>query len=654
MGERFSRRRVLAGAGGLVLFGFGGVTRAAPQPAVTETDLIVYGATAAGIVAAVQLRRMGGSVLVIEPSEHLGGMTTSGLGATDTGTNGAIGGIAGEFYRRIHAKYEGNVVTPTSPARFTFEPRVAQAVLTELMTEAGVPVVFGARLSAVVKSGPRLTHLVTEGGKAYGGRMFVDATYEGDLLAQAGVAFTTGREGNAKYEETLNGVQLRDKHQFVHRIDASGIPGVTKALAPNGTADDKVQAYCYRMCLTRAPDRIPFAKPAGYEVGRYELLARYLEAGWRGPFFTTHGVGGGRTDSNNLGAFSTDAIGLSHGYPTGSHQVRQRIVEEHRTYQQGLLWFLANDRRVPEPIRTATGLWGLARDEFAATGGWPPQLYVREARRMVSSYVMTEHNCTGAEKAYDSVGLASYAMDSHNCQRVIVDGAVRNEGDVQVAVPEPYRISYRSIIPVGTQCANLLVPVALSASHIAYGSLRMEPVFMILAQSAATAARQALDAGTTVQRISLPKLQARLRNDGQLLDWRAVQVVVDNRSADVNAGGTWAARASAAGFVGTDYLVDGAPKGPTRLRFRPRLPVDATYEVALRWTASANRASNVPVDVAHADGLSTRSVDQRRQGGEWVPVGSYRFAAGTAGSVVIRTDGTNGVVIADAVRFTRV
>lgn len=657
MAEGHSRRRVLAGAGGLAMLGFGDLSSAVPvhERAERDVDLIVYGGTAAGIVAAIQLSRMGGTVLVLEPTNHVGGMTTSGLGHTDTGTTGAIGGIAGEFYRRIHAAYEGGRATATSPARYRFEPHVAHQVLTELVAEAGVRVVLNARLATVLKRGNRITHLITEGGIRYRGRMFIDATYEGDLMAAAGVAFTTGREGNDEYGETLNGVQIRDGHQFLHRVDAAGVAGVARTLASNGTGDDRIQAYCYRLCLTRAPDRIPFPKPDGYDAGQYELLRRYLDAGWRGPFFTTHGVGGGKTDSNNLGAFSTDAIGLGHGYPNGSHQQRQRIVDDHRTYQQGLLWFLANDRRVPEPIRAATGSWGLASDEFEATGGWPPQLYVREARRMVSSYVMTEHHCTGADEAYDSIGLASYAMDSHNCQRVVVGGAVRNEGDVQVPVEAPYRISYRSIIPIGAQAANLLVPVALSASHIAYGSIRMEPVFMILAQSAATAARLALDAGTSVQRVDLAALQARLRADGQLLDWLAVDLELDTSSPYVEAGGAWKASSTAAGAYGAGYLHDGnAAKGMTRLRFRPALPIGGTYEVALRWTASANRAQHVPIDVEHADGVTSRFVDQRRRGGVWVPLGRYRFTAGTAGSVLIRTERTQGFVIADAARFTRV
>ena len=273
------------------------------------------------------------------------------------------------------------------------------------------------------------------------------------------------------------------------------------------------------MCLTQAADRIRFEKPDGYEPMRYELLLRYLEGGNRGPFFTTVPMGGGKTDSNNKGAFSTDFIGGNVGYPTGSYAERQTILADHRSYQQGFFWFLANDTRVPESVRSSVGSWGLAADEFTATDGWPPQLYVREARRMTSAYVMTEHDCTGEEKVSDSIGLASYTMDSHNCRRLVVDGAVTNEGNVESRVKLPYPISYRAIVPRAKECTNLLVPVALSASHIAYGSIRMEPVFMILGQSAATAAHQAIATERGVQEISVTALQRRLRADGQYLAW---------------------------------------------------------------------------------------------------------------------------------------
>jgi len=521
-----TRRQILLAAGtGALTLGCAGPSGDGGR----AVDLVVYGATPAGLAAAVQLRRMGGSVVVLEPSRHLGGMTTSGLGATDVGNPDAVGGVAAEFYRRVHAKYAGSEVASSTPARYIFEPHVASAVFADMLEEVDVQVVLDAQLHAVRSKGDRLTGLVTADGHLYPARMFLDASYEGDLMARAGVGFTTGREGNAHFGERINGVQHRDGHQFDAAVDpymragspSSGLlPGISAAvLEPNGTADDAIQAYNFRMCLTQAPDRIRFSKPDSYDPLRYELLLRYLYAGNRGPFFTTVAMGHGKTDSNNKGAFSTDFIGGNVGYPTASHAVRRQIVAEHRSYQEGFFWFLANDPRVPESVRRSVSSWGLPTDEFAATGGWPPQLYVREARRMTSAYVVTEHDCRGALVASDSVGLASYTMDSHNCRRLVVDGAVTNEGDVQAPVPAPYPISYRSIVPRASECTNLLVPVALSASHIAYGSIRMEPVFMVLGQSAATAAYLAIMGGSTLQEVSVPALQKQLRVDGQILDW---------------------------------------------------------------------------------------------------------------------------------------
>ncbi|MEV4756511.1 FAD-dependent oxidoreductase [Micromonospora sp. NPDC049559] len=662
-------RRHLLRLGGVTLAvaGSAGLGLPALAAAVVQVDLVVYGATPAGIAAAVQTRRMGRTAVILEPGNHVGGLTTGGLGATDTGTAGAIGGIAGEFYRRVHAKYQGTPVTPSSPARFTFEPRIARAVFDDLLTEASVPVYRGVRLAAVNRTGNRIVELVAENGQVFRAPMFVDASYEGDLMARAGVSHTVGREPNSAYGETVNGVQLRDKHQFTLPVDpyvvpgnpGSGLlPGISAGpVAPNGTGDDRIQAYNYRMCLTASADRIPFARPAGYDPTRYELLLRYVQAGYTGPFFTTTGVGNGRTDSNNNGAFSTDFIGANYAYPAASYAARESIAAEHLAYQQGLMWFLANDPRLPASVRTATAAWGLAPDGFPETAGWSPQLYVREARRMVSAYVMTERDCRGAVRVADSVGLASYTMDSHNCQRVVVGGLVRNEGDVQVGVPGPYPISYRSIVPTETQCANLLVPVCLSASHIAYGSIRMEPVFMILGQSAATAAALATAANRPVQRVDVPSLQARLRQDGQYLEWPPVtpgEVIVDNAAASgVTRAGTWLRSTSIGGYLGPDYEHDdNTGKGVNRLRFTPSLPRAGDYTVHLRWTAHENRASNVPVDVVHAGGVTTRTVDQRTAGGQWVALGTFTFAAGAAGSVLIRTDATDGYVVADAARFT--
>lgn len=370
MSSTFSRRHLFR-LGGATLVVAAGTTPALPALAAgtVTADLVVYGATAAGIVAAVQTRRLGRTAVIVEPGDHVGGLTTGGLGYTDSGTSAAIGGVAAEFYRRVYARYQGVPVTPDSPMRLVFEPHVAAEVCADLLTEHGIPVYLNARLTTVQRSGDRITGLGTDNGQLFTGPMFVDATYEGDLMAAAGVAYTVGREANDRYGETVDGVQLRGAHQFTLPVDpyvvpghpASGLlPGISAGpVAPNGTGDDRIQAYNFRMCLTQAAGRIPFPQPAGYDPADYELLLRYVRAGYTGPFFTTQSVGGGKTDSNNTGAFSTDFIGASHAYPTATWAQRDSLVADHRTYQQGLMWFLANDPRLPEPVRAGwpAGVW---------------------------------------------------------------------------------------------------------------------------------------------------------------------------------------------------------------------------------------------------------------------------------------------------------
>jgi hypothetical protein len=669
MSVPLSRRHLLRlGGATVVVAGVPAIPLPALAAALVQADLVIYAATSAGLAAAVQARRMGRTAVIVEPGTHLGGLTTGGLGMTDSGNKASIGGIAGEFYRRVHSKYAGTPVTPTSPARFTFEPKIARAVFDDLLAEHGIPVYYNMRLSQVVKSGTRITSITMENGQAFQAPMFIDASYEGDLMDRAGVTWVTGREANSVYQETINGVQLRNQHQFTLPVSpyrvagspASGLlPGIAATVAPNGTGDNRIQAYNFRMCLTQATSRIPFPQPSGYNAADYELLLRYIQAGYTGPFYSTHIVGGGKTDSNNNGAFSTDHIGANYDYPTASYANRDSIFAEHRRYQQGLMWFLANDSRLPASIRSSTSSWGLASDEFTSTSGWPTQLYVREARRMVSDYVMIEQDCRGSRKAPDSIGMASYTMDSHNCQRVVVNGFVKNEGDVQIGVPGPYPISYRSVVPRAAQCTNLLVPVCLAASHIAYGSIRMEPVFMILAQSAATAAILATGAGQTVQQVSYATLATRLKADGQILQWPVPtpgEIVLDSStSAGVTRAGVWLRSTSIGGYYGADYEHDdNANKGVTRLRFTPSLPSAGNYQVYLRWTAHENRASNVPVDIVHNGGLTNRTIDQRTSGSQWVSLGTFAFAAGNTGSVLIRTENTNGYVVADAARFLAV
>jgi len=526
----------------------------------SSCDVVVYGATSGGIAAAIQAARMGRRAVLIEPGHRAGGLTAGGLGATDIGNKGAIGGIAREFYERIarhyatdgawrqqtRADYLGTERRNLSPdpiaaargiqAQWTFEPHVAEQVFHELLRQAGISVVFGERLDlgrGVEKEGGRITAIRMESGKRFAGRMFIDATYEGDLMAKAGVRYHVGREANSVYGETLNGVQTRHAvyHQFTRRVDPYVVPSdPSSGLLPGihggppgeeGSGDRRVQAYNFRLCLTDAPEnQRPILRPAGYDPQQYELLRRYIAAGVFDALKLNTPMPNRKTDINNYGAFSSDFIGANYDYPDSDHAVRDRIFQQHRDYLAGMWWFLQNDPRLPKEVRDAAGRWALCRDEFRETGGWPHQLYVREARRMISDYVMTEHHCRGKQVAPDSVGLGAYGMDSHNVQRYVKDGAAINEGDVEVGVASPYPVSYRAIVPAAAECENLLVPVCLSASHIAYGSIRMEPVFMVLGQSAATAASLALDEGVPVQRLGYPQLRARLLADRQVLDWK--------------------------------------------------------------------------------------------------------------------------------------
>lgn len=612
MAQEFSRRTAIAGAGAAAVFlATSGTAHAGPKapglryyypvspaPGEVRTDVCVYGGTSAGVAAAVRAARHGRSVALVVFGRHLGGLTSSGLGATDSGRIDAIGGLSREFYRRVGAHYG-------KPEAFGFEPHVAEAVFGAWVAEEGIQVFLEHRLSTVDMSNRRITALRTENGKVFRAGVYIDASYEGDLMARAGVTFTVGREGNAAYGETLNGVQVRTGHQFQRAIDpyrvagdpASGLlPGVQgEPAGTTGAADKRIQAYNFRVCLTKAADRRPFPRPPGYDPARYELLRRYLAAGVWDAMRLNTAMPNGKTDLNNNGAVSTDNIGRNYRWPEAGYQEREQIFQDHVTYQQGLLHYLANDPAVPAAIRAEVSAWGLPADEFAETGGWPHELYIREGRRMVGDYVVTEHDCRWARTAPDPVGLASYTMDSHNCARVVIGGLARNEGDVQVAPAGPYGISYRAIVPRRGECANLVVPVALSASHIAFGSARMEPVFMLLGHAAASAAHLALADGRAVQDVDYPALRRGLLADGMVLTWPPNQGPLTLDAPGSPAAGTpfpvTAAVANREGVAVTGVaLALTVPSGWTVTpgeQTTPSLAAGATF--AADWTVTAAR-----------------------------------------------------------------
>ena len=525
---------------------------AQPTPKSHSVDVCVYGGTSAGVIASVAVKKEGKSVLLVEPGRHLGGMTSGGLGFTDFGNKAVIGGLSLEFYRRVGREYGKN------DAWWTFEPHVAEKVFRSLVAENQVEVVFEHRLRAAAKDGARVSRVTFEhappqdtgapspaalpGSPAFviEAKVFLDCTYEGDLLAAAGVGYAVGRESSAQYGEPLNGIRASTpKHQFLAPVDPYVTPGdPTSGLLPlmqpgdggkPGDGDRRVQTYNFRLCLTRKPDnRIPITAPRNYDPNRYELLARHVESLARlnkvprldGHLLKFDMVTAEKPDINNQGAVSTDYIGMNYDYPDGDYATRGRIWNDHLHYTQGLLFFLATSERVPEHIRKEMSSWGLCKDEFADTGHWPHQMYVREARRMVGPYVITQADCEHKKVAEDPVGMGAYNMDSHNCQRIVQDGVARNEGDVQVSPSGPYPVSYRALTPTKEQCENLLVPVCFSSSHIAYGSARMEPVFMVLGESAAYAACQAVDGNKPVQDVDYPTLRKRLVEARQVLEYK--------------------------------------------------------------------------------------------------------------------------------------
>ncbi len=677
----------------LLTLSLGHAAVAAPPP--STHDLVIYGGTSAGVAAAVQAARMGKSVVIIEPGDHVGGLTSGGLGQTDTGNKSVIGGVSREFYREIKRFYDmpsawkfekpGDYsrYRPKDDAMWTFSPSVAEAVFNKMLYLKNIPVVKRQRLdreTGVKMAGRRIVSITMESGETYVGKMFIDATYEGDLMATAGVTYTVGRESNATYDETLNGVQTRrnvKNHRFIVNVDpwnkpgdpASGLlPGIhNDGPGEEGSGDHRVQAYCFRMCMSDHPaNRVPFPKPEGYDERRYELLLRNLEAGDPHVPMAPSMMPNRKTDTNNNRAFSTDNIGMNYDYPDAGYARREAIVKEHETYQKGLMWTLANHPRVPRKIREHMARWGLAADEFLDNGNWPHQLYIREARRMVSDYVATEHDCRRTRVCRDPVGMGSYNMDSHNVQRYVTkEGYAQDEGDVQVSPGGPYLISYRSIVPRRGEAENLFVPVCLSASHAAYGSIRMEPVFMILGQSAATAAALAIDSDSAVQDVPYARLRDRLELDGQVLELpKGSQphvdlakaslpgVVIDDAEAVFT--GEWSMSSSNRPFVEAGYRHDGAvAKGRMSARFEAKLK-PGRYEVRVSYSAYRNRAPAVPVTIDHADGSETVRVDQRRKPagpGVFHPLGVFRFSGDKPAVVTISNAGTTGHVIADAVQF---
>jgi uncharacterized protein YlzI (FlbEa/FlbD family) len=688
------------------------VTLVGTVSSAEPVDLVVYGGSSAGIAAAIQVKKMGGSVIVIEPSTRIGGLTTGGLGQTDVGNKHVIGGLARRFYQDVRSYYEKpeswkwmkreefyssslKLARRDEDALWVFEPSVALSIYQDWVNEHDIEIVFGERLDrtgegkaedrgdgywvakpgkvakGVVKEGNRITAIVMESGRTFSGKMFMDATYEGDLLASAGVSFTVGREGKAIHGETLNGVQAGHarSHQLVKGVDPyvkAGDPssGLLYGIDPEGpgkefSSDHRIQAFCFRMCLTdHEENRIPFKKPDGYQEEWYELLFRNYEAGHQGVPWINSTMPNRKTDTNNGRGFSTDFIGMNYEWPQGSYEKRAELRTKHLLYQQGLMWTLANHPRVPERVRAVVSNWGMTKDEFQEGGGWQEQLYVREGRRMISELVMTQDHCQHVKEVEDSVGMGAYNMDSHHTQRYVTkEGYARNEGDVQVRV-KPYPVSYQSIVPKEDECANLVVPIALSASHIAFGSIRMEPVFMILAQSGATAAMQAIQDGTALQRIDYGKLRERLVADGQILihEESALSlparkmkgIIADDGEAELT--GDWRRGRLKAGVNDGYHFLPADRKTPAKALYRLKPDRAGKYQVQVSGVPRGSRSSRTLVRV---NGKEFR-INQKQVGsveGLWAPVTIISLESAAVVVVEISNEGADGPVIADAVRL---
>ncbi|QDT84957.1 FAD-dependent oxidoreductase [Gimesia chilikensis] len=668
-----------------------------------KVDICVYGGTSGGVVAAVKAARLGKTAILIEPGQQLGGMSSGGLSFSDMGKSATVAGMAREFYERIGKKYG-------KPLETRLEPHVAETVFEEMIKEAGVKVIRGEPLQKVQKQGPRIVELTTEQGTRIAAEMFIDCTYEGDLLAAAGVSYSLTREANSQYNETLNGVQLYEipqvhfgKYDKIGRrkdrrglwdraipLDPYKIPGKPESgllplieegeLGTIGEAAPGVQAYCFRLCVTDQPEnRIPIAPPANYDPARYEIVARYIAACEKAGddmdlrWFTKHdALPNGKFDFNTA-YFGLNYVGGNKGYSEASHAERQQIIKEHENYARGLFYFLKTDERVPQKVRDQVSRYGLCKDEFKDNRGWPHQLYIRESRRMVSDLVMTEHYCRHQVVAPKSVGLASYGIDIHEIRRIVHNGIMVREGKLlgHHSTRGPYPIGFDAIVPKTEECDNLLVTFAISASHVAFGSTRMEPVLMILSQSAATAASQAIDVGCAIQEVNYQRLRTQLLADGQLLDWPSpvqngkstARVIVNPETlpgivlddSDAEFTGSWAESNGQPSPIGRNYSHDGnKDRGQKSARFTPAIKQSGDYEVRLLYTWHPNRSNKVPVTIQSSDGKKTVIINQRQPAlVKQVPVslGTFHFEAGQPASVTVSNQGADGYVVVDGLQL---
>lgn len=638
-----------------------------------ECDVCVYGGTSAGVIAAYSAAKEGKIVLLVEPGYRLGGLSSGGLGQTDIGNKQAVKGLSLDFYRRV-GKHYGML------ENWVFEPKVAEQVFKDYVAEADIPVLYGHRVIKASKNGTDIVSMKVESvekgvcDKEITAKVYIDCTYEGDLMAMAGVSYTVGREDSSVYGESWNGAHESYWHQFPDGVDPYvekgnpesgllwGISPEDKTIPEPGKGDDMVQAYNFRICVTfDKENQVPFPKPDNYDPSKYELLIRTIEAqpdAGIGEYFIISRMPNNKTDINNRGAFSTDMIGMNHNYPEASYEERDKIIKAHKDYTLGLLWFWTHDGRIPEHLQKEITCMGLPKDEYVEYGHWTPQLYIREARRMVGEYVATQADCELLTAPEDYVGWAAYGMDSHNCQRVVVERngvkMVKNEGDVEIGVKAPYPISYRSITPKRQECTNLLVPVCVSASHIAFGSIRMEPVFMLLGQSAAKAASLAIDGGVKVQEVDVKEIQ-RMYVENPLLDGSTPDICVDDPMIELGEGCAWERVKSNRGY-GPSFIKLDQTKKKQSIKFPVEVKKDGKYELYTYFIRNNESTEQAQIRIHNGKDVTERTLIEKeivvrgQTSGEWVSLGEYDFNAGTPVYVEFTNNGkVDGIVIADAV-----
>lgn len=635
---------------------------------IREVDICIYGGTSAGVIAAYTAKNMGKSVILVEPRRNLGGMTSGGLGYTDIGNKYVVKGLALDFYRKLGTHY-GKL------EQWIFEPKVAESIFVDYISKAGIETWYEYRIIASAVAERKINEIMLENtynpepetNRIIRAKVFIDCSYEGDLMARAGVSYMTGRESNATYDETLNGVQIHKGHQFNRKVDpyrikgdpASGLLWGIHNTVPQlaGSGDKKIQAYNFRITLTNNPsNRIPITRPENYDPEKYELLIRLKEEEpWKGlqDVFIWSLMPGDKTDINNKGAFSTDMIGANWEYPEASYKKRDSIWQEHVDYTKGLLYFVGHDKRIPQKIRCEMRKWGYPKDEFVGNGHWSHQLYIREARRMLGEVVMTQQHCVGKKTCDDGIGWAAYTMDSHNCDRHVINGYVKNEGNVEVGGFKPYPISYRCMVPRREEVRNLLVPVCLSASHIAYGSIRMEPVFMVLAQSSAVAASLAIDKKCDVQEVCVPDIK-RLLDENPYSDGRPGDVLVDDDQAEyVQMTGDWKTKQKPGyGLTFRTHEADG--RNIAKVKYKLPIKKKGLYKVYI-YSPKMKQADTYTVRIGN--GVETRKITvapgalkiEGQTTGEWYLLDENYFEPFKQGYVEISSENAIGTVPADAV-----